>query len=94
MHDYHRLVDYGKSINVRCNPYIIQSPAHLKLSALPESYKRLIKNKHINKWLTTPDAKFDPKLFEKFKKFIATTDVAQKIDIRNYIPKLAKYLDK
>jgi len=92
VHDYHRLVDYGKSIKVRCNPYIIQAPAHLKLAALPDSYKRLINNTHINKWLTTLDAKFDPKLFEKMKTFIKVTDSAQGLNIKDHIPELAKYL--
>jgi hypothetical protein len=37
---------------------------------------------------------YDPELFEKFKKFIEITDRAQNINIRDYLPELAQYIDK
>ena len=92
VHDYSRLKKYAKKIGIAVNPYVVHQPGYMKLEALPPEYVKKIKDKNNKQFLD--NVVFDPKLFEKFKKFIATTDVAQKIDIRNYLPKLAKYLDK
>lgn len=92
VHDYSRLKKYAKKLGIVINPYVVHQPSYMKLEALPPEYVKKITDEDNNQFLD--NVVFDPKLFEKFKKFIETTDIAQKIDIRNYLPDLAKYLDK
>ena len=91
VHDYHKLTKFAKKLGkIKYNPYVIHSPYHLRLEALPLEYIESIKNESNEQFLR--HVKFDPILFERLKTFVKTTDKIQNIDIKDYIPELAKYL--
>ena len=90
--DYSRLKKYANKLRITINPYVVHQPAYLKLEALPPEYVNSIKDENNKQFLD--NVVYDPELFEKFKKFIETTDRAQNINIRDYLPELAQYIDK
>lgn len=90
--DYHKLKDFSKNLSIDVYPYVIHQPSYLKLEALPTEYLQSIKNKDNQQYID--GVIFDPNLFRKFKEFICITDKAQRINLKHYIPELAKYFDK
>jgi len=92
VHDLGKLKKFANSIKLGISPYVMHQPSYLKLEALPPEYIKSILDDDNKQYLQ--NVKFDPILFEQFKKFIQTTDAAQNIKIKDYIPELAKYLNK
>lgn len=92
VHDYTNFINYANEVGLGYTPYVVHQPAYLKLEVLPPEYVNSIKDENNKQFLD--NVVYDPELFEKFKKFIEITDRAQNINIRNYLPELAKYLDK
>jgi MoaA/NifB/PqqE/SkfB family radical SAM enzyme len=89
--DYSHLKKYAKKLGISVTPYVIHQPSYMKLEALPPEYVKQIKDENNKQFLD--NVVFDPNLFKEFKKFTKATDVAQCINIKDYIPGLAKYLD-
>jgi len=90
VHDFQKISSYSEEKNLNIYPYVLHNPKMLKLEALPPEYLKTIKDSYNSKFLQ--NVVYDSRLFEKLKEFIKSTDTAQKIKIKDYIPELAKYL--
>lgn len=92
VHDFKNLKNLCQEKNIHLSYFVLDKPDHLQLNALPPSYIESIKDD--SNEIFFRNYKYNEELFKKLKKFIQVSDAAQKINIYDYLPNLAKYLDK
>lgn len=92
VHDFKNLKTLCEEKNIHLSYFVLDTPHYLQLNALPPEYVESIKDS--SNEIFFRNYTYNNVLFEKLKKFIQVSDEAQKINIRDYLPNLAKYLDK
>lgn len=92
IHDYDKLHNYAKKFNLDINPTIVDVPTYLSINCLPDEYKDEIRTPGNSKILDK--FPFEEEKFVRMQDYIKRTDKIQGINIKDYIPLLAKYLDK
>lgn len=94
IHQNKQIEQFVKNLGCNLKYAVLTFPKHLTFAVLPEEYKqRLITNNLVNDSLTNllRDTKFNPELFEEFKKYTITVDKILNTDIEKVIPDLYKY---
>jgi organic radical activating enzyme len=95
IHQSRRIEQFAKNFGCGLKYAVLTYPRHLTFSVLPEEYKKIVianggvVNPSLIKLLN--DTKFNPELFEEFKKYTTTVDKILNTDIKKIIPDLYKY---
>jgi organic radical activating enzyme len=89
LHQISKLKDFAKDHDINFQTHLLWGPKYLSIHALPIEYLQKIKDNENSSWVDI--AKFNPLLFEEFKKFTLLLDTVMKKDIKDVIPDLYKY---
>jgi len=90
VHDLTNIKKFADENEIKFKFQYVRAPKHFSLNALPHDYLNLVRD-DINS-IDIDKAVFDPQQFQYFKKYTKMLDLVNGKDIRDYIPKLAEYL--
>ena len=92
VHDYSKLKLFCKEKGIHLFQYVLDNPNYLGLNALPPAYVESIIDD--NNRVFFNNYKFDKNLFKEFCKYTKVSDNIQTKNIKDYIPNLAKLMEK